>query len=262
MLCIVPQSLTHEVHKGCTLRGTRIEGRMHQQVSVSIDGAPLPRLADWQAGEEILRHHLEALLFPTVEMGHQVTRETGDDRFPIQQFEAFRQQACASRNEACLHMAEICDAQHHADHQPVGDLILPAILRPGQAQAADHGAVEKQGVGPAEIDFAFRRAMGGDGVAQRVHGGEMRAAGGRQRLVGLQHHRELHEIITPHPDQRARALSLRDGAGMGKGVAKLTQPHLREAGGKIEGRLIGDGHDGGEACLRIQVRVAGGCCIG
>lgn len=97
--------------------------------------------------------------------------------------------------------------------------------------------------------------MGGYGVAQRVHGGEVRPAGGCEGLVGFQNDSKLYEVITPDPDQRARALSLCDGAGMGMGVAKLTKPHFCKARGEIEERRLRRGHDRYRSASRNEMGI-------
>ena len=73
-------------------------------------------------------------------------------------------------------------------------------------------------------------------VAERADARINRASGGLERLLRLQHHRELREIETADVHQRAGALLLRDAGRVRKGVADLAQRHRAEWRRQIERR--------------------------
>ena len=68
--------------------------------------------------------------------------------------------------------------------------------------------------------------MSGQSIGGGVHAGEDRAAGGRQRLLGLQNNGDLDEVEAAGPDEGTRAFGLGDFDGLGVGVAKLAQAEL------------------------------------
>ena len=126
-------------------------------------------------------------------------------------------------------------------NQPIGNGVLGATLRPAEPQPADEPAIEQHGVGPAKLHLPLGRAMRRERVADRVHGGEMRAARRNERLVGLQHYGEFEKIVAPHPDERPCPRLGRDGASVREGVAALAQRHRREAGRQVERRGVKGG---------------------
>lgn len=76
--------------------------------------------------------------------------------------------------------------------------------------------------------------MDRDGVRQRIHAGEERAARRCQRLVRFKHNRELDQVVTPHPDQRPRARLRCNGLRMGKRIAEFSQRDQSITGRQIE----------------------------
>ena len=79
--------------------------------------------------------------------------------------------------------------------------------------------------------------MHGERVGERREPGIERAAGRPQRLLGLQHDRELDEIEAAHVNERAGALLGGHAGGVGKGVADLPQGHQPERRRQVERRL-------------------------
>ncbi len=130
------------------------------------------------------------------------------------------------------------DAHAGAEHQPVGDTLLVRIRRPGEAPAADHSAVDHDGIRPSHLHRFFRRREGRKGVDERAHPRAEHPPREPQRLLGLQHQREFDTIEAADIDQRARPFAGRDGAGMAEGIASLAQLHRAIAGRQIEAETV------------------------
>ena len=95
-------------------------------------------------------------------------------------------------------------------------------------------AVHVDGIGPAEVDRALRRGVHQQRIVQRHHAEVEGASRVRQRLLRLQHHRELRQIEAADVHQRARALIGRNRLGMSESVADLAQRHKLERRRQIE----------------------------
>src|SRR5712672_1079645 len=170
-LRIIPARLGKRIHKRHPVGRSAAGRRADQEVAVDIDAAPLARLVFGKPLQIVARDCLETALLPAVERGHEMTGETLDDGVGIDHLETFAQQRNAWSGLHLLDMGHIGRAQDSAKPQPRRYLVLGAIGRPAEPCAAKQAAVEHDRVGPAEIVFPFRRAMGVHRVGHRVHAG-------------------------------------------------------------------------------------------
>ena len=216
---IIPSHLAKRIHEIRPIRRPAPGGRPDQQVAVDVDSAALASLAAGKAIQIIPRDRFEPALVPSVEHGHEMTGEAGDDRIGIDHLETFAQQRHTGGGLHLVHMRHIRGAQYDAEHQPRGHLGLRTILGPTEPSAAEQAAVKFDGVGPVEADLPLRWAVGGNRVCHGVHPGKQRPARRHQRLGRLQNDGEFDQIIAPHPNQGPGPRLRRDIAAMRERVA-------------------------------------------
>jgi hypothetical protein len=102
-----------------------------------------------------------------------------------------------------------------------GDPGLRPLSTAIEEEGFDEAAVDLDRVGPVEDDRPFWRRMHCQRVGERGRAGIDRAPRLPERLVGLQHHRELGQVEAADMDERAGALLGRDPGRVRHGVADL-----------------------------------------
>src|SRR4051812_8928948 len=232
---IVPGNLRERIHKAAPVGWPTAGRRLDQKIAIEVDAAALAFRAPGKPREIIHSDRIKTPLVPAVEGGHQMARETADDRFDIDHLKTFAQQRNAGGGLHFFNMSHVGRAQDDAEHQPRRYLILGTPLRPAEPRATEQSAVKLDRVGPAETHLALRRAVGGDRVAHGVHAGKECAARRSQRLVRFQHHGEFDQVIAPHPNQRPGTRIGCDIAAMRKRIANFAQSDQIIAGRQIEG---------------------------
>src|SRR4051794_40078368 len=76
---IIPSHLAKRIHETRPIRRPAPGGRPDQQVAVDVDSASLASLAAGKALQIVPRDRFEPALVPSVERGHEMTGEAGDD---------------------------------------------------------------------------------------------------------------------------------------------------------------------------------------